>query len=106
MSTIAEDEKSKPVEATESTGQDQQQQHQQQQIEEKEAGSTSVVEAELELSNVEQNVEIIRLLCKSNARVNIKDAKTLAPLHYACRANNYVFRLIFFFVLFGLMFYS
>lgn len=100
VSTIAEGEKTKPVEATENTGQEQQQQ---QKLEEKEAGATSVVvEAELELSNVEQNVEIIRLLCKSNARVNIKDAKTLTPLHYACRANNYVFR--FFFLFFKILF--
>lgn len=38
----------------------------------------------------DQIVEIVRVLCKSGARVNIKDAKNLTPLHYACRVNNYV----------------
>jgi ankyrin repeat protein len=34
-------------------------------------------------------IEIVILLCKSGARVNSKDIKSLTPLHYACRSNSY-----------------
>jgi ankyrin repeat protein len=44
---------------------------------------------EQQLANSEQ-IEILRLLCKSGARVNSKDSKSLTALHYACRVNNKV----------------
>ncbi|CAF0712711.1 unnamed protein product [Brachionus calyciflorus] len=34
-------------------------------------------------------IEIVRLLCKFGARVNIKDTNQLTPLHYACRSNSH-----------------
>ena len=34
-------------------------------------------------------IEIVDLLCKSGARVNSKDIKSLTPLHYACRSNGH-----------------
>jgi ankyrin repeat protein len=51
------------------------------------------------LPNTDQ-IEIIRLLCKSGARVNSKDSKSLTALHYACRVNSkvgYNFFFLFFF---------
>jgi len=34
-------------------------------------------------------IDIVNLLCKSGARVNSKDIKSLTPLHYACRSNGH-----------------
>ena len=34
-------------------------------------------------------IEIVDLLCKAGSRVNSKDAKSLTPLHYACRSNSH-----------------
>lgn len=38
----------------------------------------------------DQNLLICRLLCKSGARINLKDSNSLTPLHFACRTNNHV----------------
>jgi ankyrin repeat protein len=43
----------------------------------------------------QRHVDIVRMLCKAGARINCKDSKNLTPLHYACRSNSEVSRLLF-----------